>query len=80
MSLCNFEKVDQIRNHVRQLMAQNKRESRVEHKSEHKEAQGAAIELEPVGSDAGQASLHHPSSAATPDRPLVLITSNWSTN
>ena len=73
MSLCNLEKVDQIRDHVRQLMAQKNRESSIEHKSEQRGAHGAAIELEPVGSDAGEASLHRPTSAATPARPFVWI-------
>ena len=73
MRVCHLEKVDQIRDHVRKLMAPKKRDSSVKHlESEHKEAQSAAIELEPVGSDAGQARMNLLSSLASPERPLLV--------
>ena len=73
MRVCHLEKVDQIREHVRELMGPKKRDS----ESEHKEAQGAAIELEPIGGDAGQARVHLSSSLASPERPLLVHYINY---
>ena len=72
MHVCHLDKVDQIRDHVRQLIAPKKLESQEKRTKEldHKETHGTAIELEPVGSEvAGQVREHL---ASSPEKPLLV--------
>lgn len=60
MKVCNVEKVDEIRDHVRDLMAPKKPASNVQRVElpEHQKKQDAAIELEPVKQNAGSVRVY----------------------
>ena len=75
MRVCHLDKVDQIREHVRQLIAPNKLQSEEENRTKEldfKETQGAVIELEAVGGAIAKEAREHKSSSSEKPVPLQV--------